>query len=189
MYVFAWICYTTMYNALHPICSSLQTHSSKYAVQVQAAKVTAAKHRRPAALQRLLKSLEQDITTAISQQIAKLPLASPTADHQHRLDWQHKQVPRVWALWQAGYEELYGSLNKYKSRAGAGRTASSRDLLAEDLGWSTALPLWSKSDAQVVSAKHAFSSLPYPQWMDGKYTITSKDLMCARLVPTGSDTR
>lgn len=163
MCVCAWICYTAMYDALHPPRSSLQTQSPKYAVWVHTAKVTAAKLRKPAALQRLLKCLEQDITTAISQQIAKLPLASPAADHQHRLDWQHEQVPRVWALWQAGYKELFGSINNYKTRAGAGRTASSRDLLAEDLGWSTALPLWSKSDAQMVRAKHASSSLSNQQ--------------------------
>lgn len=56
-------------------------------------------------LQRLV-GLREDLTEVITTELGKLPLKDPSADKQHRLDWQMGCVPRNAALKRMGHDGL-----------------------------------------------------------------------------------
>lgn len=108
-----------------------------------------------------LEGMRQDLTDAITEQQRKLPLDDSDEDAQHRQDWQHEILPRIWAIKQAGYQKLFNKVGNHKrkrqrfaqpSGASIGCPDQSWELLAYDLGWGKANLLCPKADPQLVSS-------------------------------------
>lgn len=103
-----------------------------------------------------LLQLRTEMTAAIAEQRSKLPLTDPEADRQHRVEWQHEHVPRAHLLDQAGYTSLLDKLSQWKSKAALhSQSASSRQLVADALGWECTPDLTSSVFAEKVSPTFA----------------------------------